>query len=165
MKNLKIPNNIKVVLNRFRDLKMSFNKTYGQEFVTNIFLLEAIEEAKYDKLGMKENDILFSIKPENEMVNLRNSMHGGCIATGLDIITTVVLSGFHPHMNQNVSTKLSMNFVLPVILEKNSYVLCSNISMLANNQGFCSADIYDIDDCKLLVKSTHLKAFIDKQWI
>lgn len=165
MKNLNNPNNIKAVLNRFRDLKSSLDRTYGKEFVNNIFLIEAIEETKYDKLRVKEGDIIFSIKPEPEMVNLRNSMHGGCIATGLDIITTIVLSGYHHKLNHNVSTKLSMNFVLPVSLEKNSYVLCSNINLLSNNQGFCSADIYDIDDCKLLVKSTHMKAFIDKQWL
>jgi len=165
MINLNNHKNVKIVLNKFRDIKRSFDKTYGKEFINNIFLLEAIEETKYKILGMRQGDVLFSIKPDKEMVNLRNSMHGGCIATAVDIVSTIVLSSNHKNFNHNISTKISMNFVLPVPLEKNSYILCSNIQLLENNQGFCSADVYDIDHCKLLVKSTHLKYFVDKQWI
>lgn len=165
MKSLNVPKNLKLVFSKFHESKGAIDKSYGKEFLGKIILLESLDEAKYQKLKMKENDFLFSLTPDSSMVNLRNSMHGGCIATGLDMITTVVMSGVQEQLKHNVTTKLSMNFVLPVSLEKNSLILCSNINLIENNQGFCTADVYDIDDCKLLVKSTHLKSFIDKYWI
>lgn len=165
MKKINNQENIIKVLNKFRDYKSNMKKSYGQEFVPNIFLIQAIEENKYKQLGMKEGDILFSLKPELSMVNLRNAMHGGSIGTGLDIITTIAISGLHKDLKYNVTSKMSMNFIMPVSLIKNSYVLISKANILQNNTAFCQADMFDIDDLKLLVKSTHLKAFIDKSWI
>ena len=154
MKKINIPENMIKVLNRFRDIKLNTNNCYGKEFATNIFLMQAIEETKYKKLGMKEGDILFSLKPEQSMINLRNAMHGGSIGTGLDIITTIAMSGLHKDLCLNVTSKLSMNFVLPVSLVKNSYVLVTKANLLDNKLGFCEADMYDVDDIKLLVQHT-----------
>ena len=113
MKKINNPDNLKIVLNKYRDLKSSSKIGYGREFINKIFLIEAIDESKYLKLGIKEGDFLFSLQPDKEMVNLRNSMHGGCVGTGLDIISTIAISGAHRDLNMNISTKLSLNFLLP----------------------------------------------------
>jgi acyl-coenzyme A thioesterase PaaI-like protein len=165
MRKINNHENIIKVLNRFRDIKSSTNICYGKEFTNNIFLIQALEEEKYKKLGMKEGNILFSLKPEQSMINLRNAMHGGSIGTALDIVTTIAMSGLHKDLCLNVTSKLSMNFILPVSLVKNSYILVTKANLLNNNLGFCEADMYDIDDIKLLVKSSHLKSFIDKKWL
>jgi acyl-coenzyme A thioesterase PaaI-like protein len=165
MRKIIIHNNTIKVLNRFRDIKSNTEICYGKEFTNNIFLIQAIEEEKYIKLGIKEGDILFSLKPELSMINLRNAMHGGSIGTALDIITTISMSGIHKDLCLNVTSKLSMNFILPVSLLKNSYVLVTKANILNNNTGFCEANMYDIDSLNLLVKSSHLKSFIEKKWL
>lgn len=173
MKNSKISSNLKLIFSKFANFKTSINKSYGKEFLDHLSLFDITtynnsnsnSNSNDNELNLfLNNSILFLLKVKADNANLQGNMHGGAAATALDIASTISTSCVEKDLKHNVSVDMKLQFLAPVKVNKEVIIVCQP-QIINETTAICKADIYDFDANKFLIKSQHLKCFIDKSWI
>lgn len=157
MKNIE---NIKFVINKLVSSPINFGKNINSKIV----LIEDINYIKNLQIPFcQNNDIMFKLVIIKEYCNLLNTMHGGAISTLVDISTTIAISGIDKDLRQNVSVDLSTQFLNPIKIDSEILIHCK-IPKIGKTLAYSYVDIYNSEDLKKCVTSSHIKAMLGKSW-
>jgi acyl-coenzyme A thioesterase 13 len=132
--------------------------SYGTQLSKALTLVES-----HKLIQNPENEILFKLRVLEENCNILKTMHGGAIATLIDVSTTVAITGLDKDMRQNVSVELTTHYLNPIKSDTEILVLCK-IPKIGKTLAYSYAEIYDNDTLKLLVNGNHIKAMLDKKF-
>jgi acyl-coenzyme A thioesterase 13 len=145
-------NNIKHILDILNN-----STSYGSNISNSLQLIEI------HKLLTSHNDVLFNMKVGIHSCNILKTMHGGAIATLIDVATTVAITGLDKEMRQNVSVELSTHYLNPIKADSEILILCK-IPKIGKTLAYSYVEIFDNSSEKLLVNGNHIKAMLDKKF-
>jgi acyl-coenzyme A thioesterase 13 len=138
------------------DFYLSLNLKYGKEMSRKLIFLE-----KHNLIVNPNQEVLFKLKVSDDMCNILKTMHGGAIATLIDITTTIAISGLDRDLRQNVSVELSTHYLNSIKNDSEIAILCK-VPKIGKTLAYSYAEIYEKD--KLLVTGNHIKAMMEKKW-
>lgn len=103
-----------------------------------LFDTSLIGKLEFEKTIYKGNSELFVFRLTiiDEFCNLHGSLHGGCISTLVDVLTTVHAWTVDPFERVAISTDLSSNFFSPVFPKQ---ILEITTEITGNNEQFVYA--------------------------
>ena len=134
-------------------------KSWDYDLIKRLILVET----PHKLILNPATDVLFTLNVEDSFCNLLGTMHGGAIATLIDLTTTLAISGIDKTYRTNVSVQLSTNYQNPI--KKNSNILIFNrVSKIGKTLAYSTGEIYDQEN-KLLSNSVHIKAMLEKTWL
>ena len=145
------------VMNLMRLLSGRMN-SFGNQFVSKLHLHE--EHELYHK--HKHNQLLMSLKVEPSMANLNGTLHGGAIATIIDVSTTIAVMSMDKKDRANVSAELNMSFLSAAPIGEDIFVL-SQVDRIGKNVAFTQCWIFN-NMHDTLVSGRHIKAFLDQKF-
>lgn len=102
------------------------------------------------------------MRVEQFMGNLNGTLHGGAIATILDLSTTVAIMSLDHKNRANVSAELGMSFMSSAPVGEDIWIL-SQVDRVGKKVAFSQAWVYN-KDRELLVAGRHLKSFLDHSY-
>ena len=94
------------------------------------------------------------------MTNLVGSIHGGALASLIDIATTIAISGFDRKQRVHVSSDLNISFLSAAAVNADILIL-SDCIKIGKRLAFTECNIYDGDGEVLLSTGRHTKTFLD----
>ena len=94
-----------------------------------------------------------------EMGNLNGTLHGGAIASIIDVSTTIAVMSLDRKNRTNVSAELNMSFLSSAPVGSDILIL-SQVDRIGKNVAFTQCWLYN-DKKELLVSGRHIKAFLD----
>ena len=130
---------------------------YGKEFFNSDFLSVC---EKFGDRALDKNEICFKYIVHKGTQNYWGAMHGGAIATLIDIATTIAITAEDRTGRKNISIELSTQYLLPA--KEELYLLCK-VGKIGKSVGFSSCEIYD-KNLNLCCTSSHTKAMLSDVW-
>ena len=97
-----------------------------------------------------------------EMGNLNGTLHGGAIATIIDVATTIVVMSLDKKNRANVSAELNMSFLSSAPIGSDIFIL-SQVDRIGRNIAFTECWLYN-DKLEKMVSGRHIKAFLDSKF-
>ena len=92
------------------------------------------------------------------MGNLNGTLHGGAIATVIDVATTIAVMSLDKKNRANVSSELNMSFLSSSPIGREVFIM-SQVDRIGKNVAFTQCWLYsDVDE--LLVSGRHIKSFL-----
>lgn len=125
------------------------SKTYSNHCLENSEFLENHHLAKDEK------DFIFKVKIHPEDNNPIGVVHGGYIATIIDVFTTVATVGVERPFGPSVSMNLNIEFLKGIKDCEFIFVKCRN-DKIGRTVVFCSCEVYDQNEV-LSYKASHVK--------
>ena len=107
----------------------------------------------------KGKTILFKMKLQPEYANYLDNLHGGAVATIIDLATSLLLTVCDARNRQSVSVHMDINYLNPISITENILVLCE-LDRAGKRLGTATAEVYN-EGGKLLFKGSHIKSYID----
>ena len=153
MKNIE---NFKFIFNKLVSTKLGYAKNIHKN-------LELLETDPYKLIKDPNTEVLFKFRVTEDLCNVFNTMHGGAVSTLIDVTTTIAISGLDEGLRHNVSVDLSTQFINPIKIDSNVFVLCK-IPKIGKNITYSYADIFNEDNLNIAAKGTHIKAMLSKSW-
>ena len=108
-----------------------------------------------------ETEILFKFESKPQFCNLLGTLHGGALATLLDLTTGVALTCNDREMRKSVSLQLNLNFIRPARKDEGVLIWCVS-DRVGRRFGNASCEVYDLG-LNLLCNGTHVKVFVDER--
>ena len=99
---------------------------------------------------------------DSEMGNLNGTLHGGAIATIIDVATTIAVMSLDKKNRANVSAELNMSFLSSAPVGSDIYIL-SQVDRIGRNIAFTECWLYN-DKLEKMVSGRHIKAFLDSKF-
>jgi acyl-coenzyme A thioesterase PaaI-like protein len=90
--------------------------------------------------------------------------HGGALTTYVDIATTTAIYAFDAKSRTQVSAGLNMTFYLPAEMGK-EFLLIAQIDKFGKGLVHSRADLMCVETERLICSGTHIKAFVDKEYM
>ncbi|OCH94487.1 hypothetical protein OBBRIDRAFT_789176 [Obba rivulosa] len=118
--------------------------------------LIATEMSMHDRTedGKKQAKGVFELTVDRNMVNRRGNMHGGCIATLIDLCTSFVLVAALdvPQVSQVLTTL----YHAPVPIDAKLRVVCETTSM-GRRANSIRCEVWDVTNTRLAATGIHIK--------
>jgi acyl-coenzyme A thioesterase 13 len=146
-------NNIKYILS-----VLNSSTSYGSQLSKGLLHIDT-----HKLITSSDSEVLFHLKVGLDSCNILKTMHGGAIATLIDVATTIAITALDRDMRQNVSVELATHYLNPIKANSEVLVLCK-IPKIGKTLAYSYAEIYEKDSLKLLVNSSHIKAMLDKKF-
>ena len=106
--------------------------------------------------------IVFSYRVTEADSNVNKVMHGGAIATLIDMTTSIAVTAFDRGHRNNVSIELSCTYLKPVLLNSNIYIFCK-VPKIGKTVAYVNAEILPTtDESDIWVTGNQVKAMLDK---
>lgn len=132
----------------FRQSSIDSN-TYSADCMKDSELLESHHLAKTPK------EFVFKVKIHPRHLNMGNVVHGGYIATIIDVFTTVTTVGVERPFTPSFSLNLNIEYIKGVRNSDYVFVKCIN-DKVGRTIVFCSCEVYDQKE-NLCYKASHVK--------
>lgn len=129
--------------------KAKESRTYSSDCIMSSELLER------HPLLLDENEFMFKITLKPEDKNAVGAVHGGYIATIIDVFTTITTFALSSPFAPSVSLNLNIEYLRAVRDSEFILVKCRN-DRIGRSIIFCSCQVYD-QDSKLCFKGGHTK--------
>jgi len=105
---------------------------------------------------LQEDGLRFAIEVGPEVQNLAGNLHGGAIATLVDVLTTWALIVFDKQMRNSVSTNLSIDYVSGAGLGSD-LIADARVLKAGRTLAFLEMEIRNRDDMSLIARGSHTK--------
>ena len=92
------------------------------------------------------------------MGNLNGTLHGGAVATIIDVATTIAVMSMDKKNRANVSAELNMSFLSSSPIGKDIFIM-SQVDRIGKNVAFTQCWLYN-EANELLVSGRHIKSFL-----
>ncbi|TRM59991.1 hypothetical protein BD626DRAFT_506106 [Schizophyllum amplum] len=114
--------------------------------------------------GKSQAQVVCELEVCKDMLNIVDSMHGGCTVFLIDEISTLAVNALEMHVYQampttimNVSQAINTVYHAPAPFGTTLRVVGSCISVDENSALFCRAEIWDINNQRMVATGTHIK--------
>ena len=150
---------VHLIMNKMLLMKKDSLCIYGNDLIESLMILES-----HNKLILNTpSEMIFRLKVQNSFCNLFGTMHGGAIASLVDVSTTLLVSAFDKTSRHNVSVELNTQYLNPINNNSSILIHCK-VPKSGKSLAYSYADIYDEETLKIAAKASHIKAFLDKKW-
>ncbi|CAI2382171.1 unnamed protein product [Moneuplotes crassus] len=119
-------------------------------------LYELIELVGIDE---KAKTVIFESPVTEFQTNNIGSVHGGCLMTYIDIVTTIGIYTFSRDDKATTSANITTDFMAPGELGT-TLSLVAKMDKIGKRLAFSSAEIYSKESNQLVAKGSHIKAFL-----
>lgn len=114
-------------------------------------ILKKVKVVEVSKEGVCKAELYV----EKEHTNIYGTLHGGYIATLVDIITSLALLA-HPRQGKGVSVNLNVSYLKPA--KKGEHIVIEGITTKAGRTlGYLDCKIYNKDSGDLIATASHCK--------
>uniref|UniRef100_A0A0N5AQ08 Acyl-coenzyme A thioesterase 13 n=1 Tax=Syphacia muris TaxID=451379 RepID=A0A0N5AQ08_9BILA len=108
-------------------------------------------------INAEEGHVKVELDVTNELVNPYGTLHGGCTATLVDIVTTMALTAT-PRAQPGVSVDLSVSYLAAAKLGE-TIVVDASVLRAGKMLAYTRADVFRKSDNALVAVGQHTKAF------
>lgn len=129
--------------------------------LSNSLHIESSDKKK--NIILQDSDILFRYKVHPGTLNYWGAMHGGSIATLIDISTTIAITAMDKGNRKNVSIELSTDYISPIRPENDVFVLCK-LGKVGKTIAYTTCELYQSNNLSLLATGSHTKAMLEEKW-
>lgn len=139
---------------------------FGRDLFNSDLLSVASELKSNDKsktIILQENEFCFKYQVHPGTLNYWGAMHGGSIATLIDIASTIAITASDRTNRKNISIELSTNYVGPIYSNKIVYVNCK-IPKIGKTIAYSTIEVLDSDNLSILATGSHTKAMLTDIW-
>ena len=123
--------------------------------------LSIVDQSKYLDQPERDNEVMYKFKSDPQFCNLLGMLHGGALATLLDLTTGMALTCNDRDMRKSVSLQMNINFLRPAKKNEGVLIHCTS-DRVGKSFGNASCNIYDFD-LNLLCNGTHVKVFVNER--
>lgn len=119
---------------------------------------------KKKSIILQDSDILFRYKIHPGTLNYWGAMHGGSIATLIDISTTISITAMDKGNRKNVSIELSTDYISPIRPENDVFLICK-LGKVGKTIAYTTCELYQSNNLSILATGSHTKAMLEDKWL
>lgn len=140
---------------------------FGKDLFNSNYLSVVEKQLKSNNgeksIDIRENEVVFRYKVQEGTLNYWGAMHGGSIATLIDIASTIAITACDRTNRKNVSIELSTNYVGPIKPDADVFVVCK-VNKIGKTVAYSTIEVIDTNSLDILATGTHTKAMLDSIW-
>jgi len=114
-----------------------------------------LENIQLEKVNMQDSSIIFKMKVSPKIANAAGNLHGGAIATIVDMMTTITIVIFDKHNRAGVSVNLGVSYVTAATIGETIFVE-SKLLKSGKNLAFSECTIRKSDG-QVVASARHTK--------
>mmetsp|Transcript_33006 Transcript_33006/g.29258 ORF Transcript_33006/g.29258 Transcript_33006/m.29258 type:complete len:165 (+) Transcript_33006:2-496(+) len=144
------------LLRRTKKILHLFQKT---DLYKGTYARPLYELIKLVDINEEENTVTFESPVTDFQTNNIGSVHGGCLMTYVDIVTTIGIFTYSRDNTATTSANITTDFMAPGQLG-DTLTLVAKMDKLGKRLAFSSAEIYSKKTKNLVAKGSHIKAYL-----
>jgi acyl-coenzyme A thioesterase 13 len=142
--------------------KLGFGKDlFNSDLLSVVSELKSNDNSK--TIMLKDYEYGFKYKVHQGTLNYWGAMHGGSIATLIDISSTIAITASDRTNRKNISIELGTSYLNPIYSNKIIYINCK-VPKIGKTIAYSTIEVLDSDNLTVLATGTHTKAMLTDIW-